>query len=173
MSTKTNLLLDAGILGAFLVALEPGLTGIAVHEWFSAALAGTLVVHILLHWKWVVGVVKQYFKKLLHVSRLQLALDILLFASFVTVMTSGLMVSRTILPALGLQLARNEAFRSLHSLSANATILLVGLHFALNWGWVVGAVKRHVIAPVRGLFARAPLPSASLPAAVEVKAQAR
>jgi hypothetical protein len=170
MSTKTNLLLDLGILGAFLVALEPKLTGVAIHEWLSLAFAGTLIVHLLLHWKWVVSITKQFFKKLLHVSRLQLVLDTLLFVAFTTVMTSGLMISKTILPTLGIQLDHNQTFRSLHSLSADATLLLVGLHFALNWNWVVNAVKRHIVAPVAGLFHGAPQPVA---VPVEAKAARR
>ena len=35
MKNKTNLLLDIGVFAAFLIALEPGLTGIAIHEWLS------------------------------------------------------------------------------------------------------------------------------------------
>ncbi len=35
MKNKTNLVLDIGVFAAFLIAMEPDLTGIAIHEWLS------------------------------------------------------------------------------------------------------------------------------------------
>ena len=161
MKAKTNLLIDFGIFTAMLVALEPNLTGIPVHEWLSVALAVTIVVHLLLHWDWIANVLLRYFKKLWSVSRLQFILDTLLFIAFNAVMLSGLMISRTVMPALGLAVISNPAMRLLHSTSANATLVLVGIHFALNWGWVVTTVRRVIVNPLRGLFKRpAPAPVA-------------
>lgn len=150
---KTNLLLDTGILAAFLVAMEPRFSGIAVHEWLSLALAATIVVHLLLHWKWIVGVGAQFFKKLWHASRLKFVIDSLLFVTFIAVMMSGILISRSALPALGIQFGQGDgAWRMLHRLSADASVLLVGLHFALNWGWVVSTVKRLAADPLARLF---------------------
>ncbi len=42
MSQKTNLLVDISILAGFLVAFEPSLTGITVHEWFTLAFSSAL-----------------------------------------------------------------------------------------------------------------------------------
>jgi hypothetical protein len=47
MSAKINLVMDSLTFIAFLVALEPGLTGVVIHEWLSLALAATLVLHII------------------------------------------------------------------------------------------------------------------------------
>jgi hypothetical protein len=146
---KTNLLLDAGIFAAFLIAMEPHLSGVAIHEWLSLALAATIVVHLLLHWKWIVGVGAKFFKKLWNTSRLKFGIDTLLFVDFVAIMLSGIMISRSALPVLGIQITQaNVQWRLLHSLSADAGIWLVGLHFALNWDWVVTTVKRIVITPI-------------------------
>lgn len=150
---KTNLLLDTGIFAAFLVAMEPRFSGIAVHEWLSLALAATIIVHLLLHWKWITGVAAQFFKKLWHSSRLKFVVDTLLFVTFIAVMMSGILISRSALPALGIQLGQEDgAWRMLHRLSADASVLLVGLHFALNWGWVASTVKRLVADPLARLF---------------------
>lgn len=149
---KTNLLIDGSIFTAFLIAMEPRFTGIAIHEWLSLALAATAVVHLLLHWKWITSVGTRFFKKLWHSSRLKFIVDILLFAAFTSIMMSGIMMSRAILPALGLRLGESPVWRVLHSLSADAGILLVGLHFALNWKWVVTMIGRYIVAPVAALF---------------------
>lgn len=154
MKVKTNLLIDIAIFIALLVALEPGLTGIPIHEWFSLALLGAIVVHLLLHWDWIAGVLRRFFKRFWHASRLQFIVDILLFVAFTTVMLSGILISRAVLPALGLSATRDQIWRALHSLSADATLLLVGVHFALNWNWVVSAVRRVLLDPLRALFTR-------------------
>lgn len=150
---KTNLLVDTGIFTAFLIAMVPNLSGIAIHEWLSLALAGTIVVHLLLHWQWITGVGSRFFKKLWHTSRLKFVVDSLLFVVFVTMMLSGIMISKSILPTLGISLGQTSMiWRMLHSSAANLGILLVGLHFALNWGWVVSMFKRVLIQPLARLI---------------------
>ena len=93
---RTNLLIDLGIFGVFLVAANPNLTGLAVHEWLGVAFAGTLIVHLLLHWRWIATLTLQFFRQLWHDSRLQYVVDGMLFISFTAVMMSGLMISRAI-----------------------------------------------------------------------------
>jgi hypothetical protein len=149
---KTNLLLDFGIFTAFLIASAPRFTGEAIHEWLSLALAATLLVHILLHWKWIVTVGSKFFKNLWHSSRLQFLVDILVFVAFVTVMVSGIMISKTVLSTLGIQLAGGGSWKMIHRTSADAALYLTGLHFALHWNWIVTMVKKYIISPVAIAF---------------------
>ena len=53
MMNKTNLWIDLGIFAAFLLIMDPGLTGITLHEWLSVAFAAAAVAHLLLHWDWL------------------------------------------------------------------------------------------------------------------------
>ncbi len=164
MSNKTNLWIDVGIFAAFLVAFEPRLTGVSVHEWLSLAFAAVVVVHMLLHWKWIVAVLRRFFRRPLHVSRIKFVVDFLLFVAIVGVMLSGLLISRSVLPALGISIPEGNGWRGLHSLSANLSLVLVGLHFALNWNWVVWMISRYIVSPLRNGFTR----RAPQPAPVEV-----
>ena len=146
MLNRTNLLIDLGIFAAFLVAMEPGLTGVPIHEWFSLALAGATIVHLLLHWRWIISVTRKFFHNLFHNSRLQYVVDGLLFVAFTVVMMTGLMISRSVLPFLNITVTRNFfIWTRLHDLSANLTLFLVGLHFALHWDWVVKMSKRYLV----------------------------
>lgn len=156
MINRTNLLIDFGILSLFLVVMEPGLTGLAVHEWLGVAFFATILLHLMLHWKWIASMTAQFFKKLFHASRLQYVVDALLFVSFTTAMLSGLMISRVVVPVLNLSLLRGEnfAWRGLHAASATTTLLMVALHFALHWDWVVGMTARYLVRPITGLFPR-------------------
>ena len=56
---KTNLIVDSAIFLAFLVALAPRFSGLALHEWLGVAFGGAIVTHLLLHWQWIVEVTKR------------------------------------------------------------------------------------------------------------------
>jgi cytochrome b len=149
MSLKTNFALDLTVFLGFLVALEPGLTGTPIHEWFTLALAGTLVVHLLIHWNWVINLSKRFFNNPFQISRLNYLLAALIFIGFTVIITSGLMISESVLPLLGLQRAPGFAWRGIHETATNLTLLLVMLHFALHWTWIKNAVRRIFVAPFR------------------------
>jgi len=150
-STKTNLILDLTIFAAFLAASNPALTGLPIHEWLSLAMIATLVLHLLFHWNWIVNLLITFFKKLFHSSRLNFVVDGLLFVAMTAVMLSGVLISKTVLATFGIQFEAGRAWRSIHSLSADASVLLVGLHFALHWKWVVNSLQRYILAPLSGL----------------------
>jgi hypothetical protein len=154
MSTKTNLILDTTIFVAFLIAFEPGLTGIAIHEWLSLAFIATLITHLLFHWKWILTIGGQFFKKLFHESRLNFVVDSLFFIGMTIAMFTGIMISRAVLPLFGIEMPENSPWRSLHSLSTDLTMLMLGLHFALHWKWIANAVNRYMLAPLLSLVRR-------------------
>jgi hypothetical protein len=148
-SLKTNFWLDLFIFAGFLAALQPRLTGIAIHEWFTLAAAGTLVLHVALHWDWAIGVTRTFFRNLFHISRLNYVVDALLFLAFIVVITSGLAVSRVVMPAFGLQTLSSRSWLEIHNTSSNLTLLLVALHFALHWSWVTNTLNRLLVTPFR------------------------
>lgn len=150
---KKNLVIDSLIFAAFLLMESPNLSGNTIHEWLGIALLATIVVHLLLHWSWITSVGKTFFKKLWHSSRLKFMLDILVFLSIITVSLSGLMISKTALPLLGITLGEaGGVWKELHKLAADASVLLIGLHFALNWKVVVAMFKKYVFSPIGRLF---------------------
>lgn len=60
--TKKNLILDLRMLGAFLAVSNPRFTGVTVHEWLALSLAGTVTVHLLFHWDWIIKVRTEFSK---------------------------------------------------------------------------------------------------------------
>jgi len=149
--TKTNLIVDIVILIAFLLANNPSLTGLPVHEWFALAAGTVLIVHMLFHWDWVVNVTKTFFNKLIHESRFNYLVDALLLLVYVLVFISGLLISRNVMVTLGFRLPASPAWRELHSLSANLALVLTGLHFAMHWKWFANAMRRYILTPMHGL----------------------
>jgi hypothetical protein len=158
MSTKTNLILDLTMFGAFLAVSNPHLTGTTVHEWLAVSLAGAVITHLLLHWDWIVKVGKEFFKKLWHQSRLNFVVNTLFFIAMTGSLFSGLMISESVLSTLGIQLDVSGSWRSIHFLMSDVSVTMLGIHFALHLKWVGTNIKRYVLNPIRGLFQQRALP---------------
>jgi hypothetical protein len=154
MSTKSNLMLDLGMFGIFLVVTNPHMTGNTVHEWLALSLAGAVLTHILVHWKWVVNVAKEFFKKLWHQSRLNFVVNTFFFVTMLGSLISGLMISESVMSTLGIQLTVDRSMRMLHSLLSNGSLAVLGLHVALHWKWVVTNTGRYILNPIQNLFQR-------------------
>ena len=150
--TKTKLILDILIFIAFLIAMEPRASGITIHEWLATSLIAVLIVHLLLSWDWITQITRRFIGKINTQSRLNYILNWSLFIDGTVIMLSGFMISESLMPYLGIQLARHFAWRGLHEFSTNLFILLLGIHTALHWGWVVDTFKRYVFQPIFRLF---------------------
>ena len=149
MNVKLNFWIDLASFIGFMVAMEPNSTGITIHEWFTVAAVGTLIVHFVLHWDWFIRLTQRFFVKLFHSSRLNYLLSITIFLGFISIMVSGLMISEGVMPSLGLDIDARYAWRRIHDLASNLTLLLVAVHVALRWDWVTAAFTRILIDPFR------------------------
>ena len=149
-SAKVNWWVDLGIFVVFLVAAAPHFTGIAIHEWLSMAMVGTIVVHLLLHWSWLTATTRYFFTKATNQVRINYILNALLFIDFTLIIFSGLMISEAVLPFMGLEIVPNRVWSGLHHTSSELLIPLTGLHIALHWSWIVSTFKRYVWQPLTG-----------------------
>lgn len=141
-SNRTKLILDIGTFLALLITMDPRFSGLAIHEWLSLALAGAVVVHLLLNWEWIVNVTKRLFVRSTNGARVNYVLNWLLFIDGILLVLSGIMISESAMPALGIVLPINFAWRRLHDMSANLALLIMGLHIAMHWNWIVTTFKR-------------------------------
>ena len=146
--TKLKLIIDIGIFIGFLIAMEPHASGLTIHEWLATALIAVLIVHLLLSWDWITQITRRFIGRMNRQSRINYILNWLLFIDATIIMLSGFMISESLMPALGIQLPHNFAWRSLHDLSANLFLILLGLHTALHWNWIVDAFKRFIFQPL-------------------------
>lgn len=135
MSARSRLFLDLAMLTALLTAYTPSATGVAIHEWLGIVLVVPLLFHLIINWEWTVCVATRFFERIRNASRLNLVVDTLLFASAAAVTLSGLMISRVALPFLGLSVTPSAAWIALHSVTADTTVALLLVHFALHASW--------------------------------------
>lgn len=142
---KINLILDLFLALAFVVDLEYHFTGLTLHELIGLALGITLLVHILLHWGWIVSITRKFFNKLFHESRLNYLLNILVFVDLFVITLTGLAISRTLGLNLGLDRSLMQTFERLHILASNFSLVLIGLHVGLHWKWIVTYTKKYLL----------------------------
>ncbi len=164
---KVNLTVDIAILVAFLVAMAPRFSGLAIHEWLSIAFGAVVMVHLLLHWQWIVEITKRFFRSTTWMARMNYMLNSLLFITITVVMLSGILISEIALPSIGVDIVGNFAWRRIHGVSADLSVFLIGVHLAFHWQWIWNALKRYAIAP---LLPKRTAPSRS-PAEVSVVMQ--
>lgn len=141
MTTRTNLVLDIGLTGAFLAISNPPLTGLAVHEWLGLTLAVGMLVHVVFHWNWVAGISGRLFGRLRPGARLDYLVDVVLFVTFIAAVLSGLLTSKHVLPLFGVA-AFGRAWRGIHELTANVAVVAVAVHVGLHWRAVAPQLKR-------------------------------
>ncbi len=137
-----NLAVDIVIFLIFLVVEAPKFSGLPAHEWLGIAIGAGVLTHVLLHWSWVIEISQRFFGKAQTIARVNYVLNLLLFLTITTIIFTGLMISETVLPLLGITVAQNGLWRGLHTGAADLFILLVALHVALHWQWFVNLLRR-------------------------------
>lgn len=169
MSTKTKLVLDLSMFAAFLAIANPHLTGNTIHEWLGIAMAGTVITHLLLNWEWIINVGKEFFKKFWHQSRLNFVVNTLFFIAMTGSLFTGLLISKSVMTTLGIQLDVSRGWKSIHTLMSDASVVLLGIHFALHLKWITTNIGRYIVNPIRGLFQRRVVHEPLVPQAVRVE----
>src|SRR5215471_15058817 len=101
--TRLDFWLDVLLLVGYTLAYSLGFTGIATHEWLGIGLGVALLVHLTLHWDWVIRTTG----KLLRPGgreRFVWLINLLLLVSMTLCIASGILISEVALPALGITL---------------------------------------------------------------------
>ena len=139
--TRLDFWLDALLLVGYTLAYSLGFTGIADHEWIGIGLGVVLLVHLTLHWDWVVRTTG----KLLRPGgreRFIWLVNLLLLVTMTLCIASGILISEVALPELGITPAAAPFWRQMHDTTATLTLILVPIHAALRWRWIVGVARR-------------------------------
>ena len=139
--TRLDFWLDALLLVAYTLAYSLGFTGIATHEWLGIGLGVVLLVHLTLHWDWVVRTTRKLLRRGGR-ERFIWLVNLVLLLSMTLCIASGILISEVALPELGITLPASAFWRQMHDTTATLTLILVSIHAALRWRWIVGMVRR-------------------------------
>ena len=136
-----KILTGLALLLGFTIAYSYGWTGDVIHEWLGLGLAAAMLLHITLHWDWVLRTTRRLLRPRGR-DKLIWAVNLALLAAMTLCMTSGILISRVALPYLDIFPAGGPFWSRMHELSAEATLGLVPVHLALRWRWLMRVGRR-------------------------------
>lgn len=139
---------DVALAALFVLAIEVPLTGLAIHEWLGIAIGAAMVVHLVQHAGWAATTGKRIFGRTSLRNRLNYLMMAALFLGFVTIISSGLLISESALPALGIHPPALEFWAWLHLASVVWVLGLTALHIAFNLDWIGSTARRYLVAPL-------------------------
>ena len=145
-----SLLLDAAMLLIFVALMSWRLTGVPIHEWAAIGLAVVIVIHLMIHWHWVESRVARAVRGTTARTRFNVILNAALFVAMGVAITSGFVISKVVVPN-ALTPGMYLTWHGVHDTASTATLVILGLHVALNWDLIVGGVRgalRRVARPV-------------------------
>lgn len=141
MDMKRCLLVDAVALVVYALVANPALTGIPFHEWAGLGVFVVFLVHAAQHADLVVEVVKGAFRGRKGHRAWNIALDVLITVSFVVCTVSGVLISGTVLPAMGLYADGYFFWSPLHAASAKLLLALLAVHVVVHLRMVSRILK--------------------------------
>lgn len=139
---KINFLLDVVLTIIYLIIMEPLLTGITLHEWIGLGVGVAFIIHILLHWKWVVEATKRIFSKFPTKAKLNYVLDFLLLIGSIFILLSSFAIAKTIdFSWVGLG-GYSFTWFQIHVGASFLVLLVIAIHIGLHWQWTVSAFRK-------------------------------
>lgn len=130
---RSRLLFDGVVLAAYLVSANPALTGIPVHEWAGLGAFVLLAAHCAARGMWR-GTTARGFGLT--------ALNAFVLLACAVCVVSGVMVSGTVLPTLGLFADGYYFWDPLHAMAAKMLLALLLVHVAVHIPWIVRQLER-------------------------------
>jgi len=141
-SVRAKLVVNTILLVSFVALMAPQATRIPVHEWLSFAFIVVLVLHLLFSWNWITNVTRRFVANLRAEVRFNYVWDSALYVLMTAVMISGIVISEAALPALGFPRPRDRFWSVAHHLTSEWLMVMVGIHLAMHWRWLVAAFRR-------------------------------
>jgi hypothetical protein len=144
--TRVDFWFDAVLFVGYTLAYSYSFTGIGIHEWLGIGLGVALLLHITLHWDWVIRTTKRMLDPRGH-DKIIWVVNVALLLGMTMCVLSGVLISRVALPFLGITPLGGPFWTRLHDLTAEVTLGLVPVHAALRWRWIVQVGRRLLAWP--------------------------
>lgn len=141
-----------------------------LHTWGGVLMIAVVVIHVALHWKWVVNMAKRIWNEsrgkcagMNWRGHFNVALDTLIGMSFLLTAISGIYFlfvpggSRGGLAGPNFLFSRTS-WDLIHTWAGVLMIMLAAVHFAIHWTWIV-KVTRNVLRAARQAHAAGTVPS--------------
>lgn len=141
---KTQYVMDSILLIGFILVCIPKVTGTWAHEWLSLLFIVPLIIHLLLHWDWMMALPKNFVHRQSNKDRFNAIWDTLFYLVMLMATLSGFLVSEALLPQLGLPIDILPVWSKLHHDLGNLVMPMLGVHLALHWTWIKTMTKKMI-----------------------------
>jgi hypothetical protein len=148
--TRRLFIVDAALFAVLVLVINVPLTGLTVHEWLGIVIGIGFIVHLVQHADWIAATGQRIFSKTSFQNRLKYLLMVGLFAGFASIIVSGLLVSESALPLIGITPRGGSFWLWLHLASVGWVLWLTAIHVALGWRWIVSTTDRLVLRRLEG-----------------------
>lgn len=132
-SARRRLVFDGAVLVVYAVAANPAVTGIPIHEWAGLGAFVLLAAHCAAR-----GMGRGVTAKGIALT----VLNTLVLLCLALCVVSGVMVSGTVLPALGLFAEGYYFWDPLHAVAAKLLLALLLVHVAVHVPWIGRVLKK-------------------------------
>ena len=136
--TVVKMGIDLVMTALLLCQMAYMLIGETAHEWMGTVLFFLFVLHHILNGRWYRNLLKGRYTGL---RLLQLIVNILIFFAMISLMVSGIMMSREVFAFLPIEGGMGFA-RILHMLTAYWGFILMSFHLGLHWGMIMGMMRK-------------------------------
>jgi hypothetical protein len=144
LRNRLSLWLDTLLFLAVCVLMVTDFTGIPIHEWLGIALIPALLFHLLLQWPWIATRTRRLPEPRTRRTRVNYGINLVLFLSMVATIQSGLVISRVAMRSLFSGWLGDRRWGQVHGWASSVLLLMVGLHVALNWDWILAVVRKRL-----------------------------
>ena len=128
-----KLALDLVMAVVLILMYNKRVLGMSFHEIGGLAVCGLFVIHKLLNRRWIKAVTVGLFSSHTPVrQKLLWWVDLLLFGCFVTILISGILISKVVFPSG----EGGASAKMLHYAVAALALMLTGVHVGLHMGWI-------------------------------------
>lgn len=140
-----KILLDMVMLILLILMFNKNVISMSFHEIGGLVVCGLFVIHMLLNYKWIIGITKKIFDKgLKFKTRLGYMINLLLLLIMAFIAISGILISKTIFTSIS---SNNMIFKVGHQVVAGYGIILVGIHIGLHWNFIKSYIKKIIRIP--------------------------
>lgn len=115
--------------------------GMTFHEVAGTAIGAAFIIHMGLNWRWIKQVTLKIFSNKISIkTRIGYIVDMLLLIAMVITIISGIAISKVVFT--GINLGNSMFFKTAHTSVPYIALILLGVHLALHWTWVMNVFKK-------------------------------
>lgn len=141
MAMRKFVIVDAIALVVYVIVANPAFTGVPFHEWAGIGVFLVFLVHTAQHLDVAADMVRGSFSAKKPHRAWNVVLDVLIVVAFMVCTVSGLLISGSVLPALGLFADGYFFWNPLHAASAKLLLALLAVHVVVHLRMVFSLLK--------------------------------